>query len=45
LQKTFANFQGRCEITWMTSTGKLNGIGLNDNISSIRPVMATGSRR
>jgi hypothetical protein len=32
-----ANFQGRCEII-DASTGKLNGIRLNDNISSIRPV-------
>lgn len=32
-----ANFKGRCEII-DASTGKLNGIRLNDNISSIRPV-------
>tara|TARA_R110001606_G_scaffold29527_4_gene91970 strand:+ start:1863 stop:3452 length:1590 start_codon:yes stop_codon:yes gene_type:complete len=32
-----ANFKGRCEII-DASTGKLNGLRLNDNISSIRPV-------
>ena len=32
-----ANFRGRCEII-DASTGKLNGLRLNDNISSIRPV-------
>ena len=36
-----ANFKGRCEII-DASTGKLNGLRLNDNISSIRPV--NGSR-
>lgn len=32
-----ANYQGRCEII-DASTGKLNDIRMNDNISSIRPV-------
>jgi hypothetical protein len=32
-----ANFKGRCEII-DASTGRLNGLRLNDNISSIRPV-------
>ena len=32
-----ANYKGRCEII-DASTGKLNGLRLNDNISSIRPV-------
>jgi hypothetical protein len=38
-----ANFQGRCEII-DASTGKLNGIRMNDNISSIRPVDGDRSR-
>ena len=35
-----ANFKGRCEII-DASTGRLNGLRLNDNISSIRPVNAS----
>ncbi len=38
-----ANFRGRCEII-DASTGKLNGLRLNDNISSIRPVDGDRSR-
>jgi hypothetical protein len=39
-----ANFQGRCQIV-DASVDKLNGLRLNDNISSIRPVGSTGHDR
>jgi hypothetical protein len=39
-----ANFQGRCQII-DASVDRLNGLRLNDNISSIRPVGGTGHDR
>ena len=39
-----ANFQGRCQII-DASVDRLNGLRLNDNISSIRPVGSTGHDR
>ncbi|KCZ84836.1 beta/gamma crystallin domain-containing protein [Hyphomonas adhaerens MHS-3] len=39
-----ANFQGRCQIV-DASVDRLNGLRLNDNISSIRPVGSTGHDR
>jgi hypothetical protein len=39
-----ANFQGRCQIV-DASVDRLNGLRLNDNISSIRPVGGTGHDR
>lgn len=39
-----ANFQGRCQIV-DASVDRLNGLRLNDNISSIRPVGSTGRER
>ena len=39
-----ANYQGRCQIV-DASVDKLNGLRLNDNISSIRPVGSTGHDR
>ncbi len=39
-----ANFQGRCEII-DASIDRLNGLRLNDSISSIRPVGSTGRDR
>lgn len=39
-----ANYKGRCEVI-DASTGRLNGLRLNDNISSIRPVGGVTGRR
>lgn len=39
-----ANYKGRCEVI-DASTGRLNGLRLNDNISSIRPLDGPTGRR